>query len=83
MELTEKTTILLPAWLHRHLKRVAQRKNVSMGKLIRDACEEKYVSIEKEDRETALNALQKLALPVDNTEKMKAESVVSAEEIVP
>ena len=83
MELTEKTTILLPAWLHRHLKRVARRKQVSMGKLIRDACEEKYVSIERSDRRAALNLLQKLALPVDSPEQMKAESVVSSEDLMP
>jgi len=42
MELEKKTTILFPSRLHRYLSILAKQKNVSMGFLVRKACEIQY-----------------------------------------
>ena len=83
MELTDKTTILLPAALHKHLKRIAARRKVSMGQLIRDACEEKYGLADREEREAVIESLQGLDLPVANPAEMKAQSVSPPKDIEP
>lgn len=81
MELERKTTILFPPALHEHLKKVARKRKVSLGFLVRDACEKEYGSpMAEEDRLVAVLQLAGLALPVGTPEEMKRESVPPAKE---
>jgi hypothetical protein len=75
MELTRRTTILLPEDLYRHLVRLAERRGVSMGELVRSACVRQYGLGSTEDRRRAVAELAELALPVGSPEEMAAESV--------
>ena len=82
MELTKKTTILFPPDLHERLSMLAAQKHVSMGALVREACEHQYKVARKENRIAAVQALAKLALPVASPKKMKKESVPSPRELL-
>jgi predicted DNA-binding protein len=82
MELTKKTTILLPPDLHERLSTLAAQKHVSMGELIRKACEQQYRLAPKEERIAAVQALAKLSLPVASPKKMKKESIPSPKELL-
>lgn len=75
MELTKKTTILFPEDLYRHLVRLARRRGVSMGELVRSACVRQYGLASAEDRQRAVAELAELALPVGTAEEMAAESL--------
>lgn len=83
MELEKKTTILFPAKLHLHLTRVAKKKGVSLGHLVRLACEDRYGKNGLEDRLKAVAELRALALPVDTPRAMKKQSVPAAEDLLP
>ncbi|MEO7363155.1 MAG: hypothetical protein ABI120_22670 [Gemmatimonadaceae bacterium] len=75
MELSKKTTILLSEAGHRQLAAVAARRGVSMGMLIREACEQVYGVVDTDDRVSAVGALTALSLPVGTPAAMKRESV--------
>jgi len=75
MELSKKTTILFPPPLHEHLVRVAAREGVSLGELVRKACEELYGTAGGADRLEAAARIRSLSLPVASVATMKAESV--------
>lgn len=79
MELVKKTTILFPPELHAHLVREAGRRGVSLGHLVRSACEEVYGVVSIEDRLRAVEALGRLSLPVGTPEEMERESVPGPE----
>lgn len=81
MELSKKTTILLSPDFHSHLARVAKKRGVSLGQLIREACEAHYGSVSAEDRLQAVRQLADLNLPVSDPQTMKRESVPDAEEL--
>lgn len=81
VELTKKTTILFSPDLHTHLTRVAEKKGVSLGRLIRDACEAQYGSVSVEDRLQAVRDLAALNLPVSDPRTMKRESVPEMEDL--
>ena len=81
MELTKKTTILFPPDLHERLSAMAAQQGVSMGELVRKACEEQYGIAAREDRIAAVRALASLSLPVANPKKMKTQAVPSAKEL--
>ena len=49
LELTKKTTILLSPDLHEKLTRLAAQKAVSLGELVRRACEKQYGILSSED----------------------------------
>jgi hypothetical protein len=83
MELTTKTTILFPPDLYQHLVREAKRRGVSLGQLVRSACEAQYGRVSREDRVEAARQLAALALPVDGVKKMKKESVPEADSLLP
>ncbi len=83
MELEKKTTILFPPQLHSHLARVAKQEGVSLGQLVRVACEAKYGSTSTEARTRAVGELGRLALPVDDVREMKNESVPRPETLIP
>jgi predicted DNA-binding protein len=83
MELSRKTTILLPPRLHEHLKRVARQRGVSIGHLIREACETQYRYVSKKDRLDAAEELTNLGLPVASPGQMARESMPDPDEIMP
>ena len=74
MELSKKTTILFSPELYSHLGKIAKRQGISLGRLIRDACEAKYGRVSTEDRLKAVEALGELSLPVADPQTMKHES---------
>ena len=82
MELSKKTTILFSPELHKHLSRIAAQKKISMGELVRTACERQYGVVSKDKRRVAVRELAALKLPVGDVPDMKMESVPSPEEIV-
>ena len=83
MELSKKTTILLPPRLHAHLKRLARQRGVSIGHLIREACETQYSYVSKTDRLAAADELARLGLPVASPRRLARESVPDPDELLP
>ena len=83
MELSKKTTILLPPDLHEHLTRWAEREGTSLGELVRRACRAEYGFPSREERRRALEELVSLRLPAGEPGRMKRESVPTAEELIP
>jgi predicted DNA-binding protein len=75
VELTKKTTILLPPELHQQLTDLAARRGTSLGALVREACTVTYGLVDQEARLAAADALGALSLPVDEPSVMKRESV--------
>lgn len=75
MELDKKTTILLTPQLHAHLVRVAHQQGISLGELIRRACEQTYGLVDPTSRRAAIAALAILDLPISDPATMKSESV--------
>lgn len=80
MELSKKTTILLPPDLHQQLTRRAEREGTSLGELVRRACRAEYGLHSREVRRRALDELVSLRLPVGEPDQMKRESVPAEEE---
>lgn len=83
MELSKKMTILLSPDLHTRLSRLAEQLGLSMGELIRTACERQYGIASQEDRLEAVRALSGLDLPVGTPGAMKRESVPPPDELLP
>ena len=83
MELTKKTTILLPPRLHKQLTLLARERQVSVGHLIRFACQRQYGLASKEDRLKAVGELCRLELPVATVARMKKESVFDRDSLPP
>jgi predicted transcriptional regulator len=83
MELSKKTTILFSPELHRRLAELAGRRRVSMGELVREACEIQYGVVDAEARRAAVLALAEMELPVGDPEAMKRESVPDPEKVFP
>lgn len=83
MDLTKKTTILFSPDLHRRLAGIAERQGVSLGELVREACEAKY-GVQTDPRRTeAAEAFGKLNLPVGTVQQMKQESEPRPDELLP
>ena len=83
MELSKKTTILFSPQLHKRLGQLARRRGVSMGELVRKACEECYGLASTEDRLEAVRRLGALSLPVGSPEQLERESMPDAEDLMP
>lgn len=81
MELSKKTTILFPPDLHERLSRLAVQRGISLGKLVRNACEQQYGVVSREDRFKAVRSLTALDLPVGDPQEMKQESVPGPAEL--
>jgi hypothetical protein len=74
MELTKKTTILLSPRQHARLLEVARRRGVSMGDLVRSACERVYGERGEDERLEAARRLTSMSLPVADPATMKQQS---------
>ena len=83
MELSKKTTILFSPDSHRRLSELAERRGVSLGELVREACATAYGIVDPEVRVAAATSLAALSLPVGTTAQMKRESVVHADALMP
>ena len=83
MELSKKTTILFSPDVHEQLSRLAAQKGVSLGELVRQACEKQYGLVSVEARVEAVHTLAALKLPVDDTRTMKEQSVPRPAELMP
>ena len=57
MELSKKTTILFPPDLHERLAVIAQQQGVSLGELVRRACETQYGIEPQGQREAGIATL--------------------------
>ena len=83
MELSKKTTILFSPELHRRLSRLAASRGVSLGELVREACEVRYGVLGSDRRREAVEALAQLSLPVATPEDMKRDSVPAPGDLLP
>jgi len=83
MELSKKTTILFSPDAHRRLSELAERRGVSLGELVREACATAYGIVDQEVRVAAAASLGALHLPVGTPKAMKLESVVHADALMP
>lgn len=83
MELSKKTTILLTEELHERLTGLAEQEGISLGELVRRACESQYGVVSREDRLAAVKSLAALRLPVADVQTMESESVPQADELLP
>lgn len=83
MELTKKTTILFSPDQYERLKRLAERRETSVGELVRRACEEQYRLYSVEDRVRAVRELARMSLPVGTPEEMERESVPDPDDLMP
>jgi hypothetical protein len=82
MELSKKTTILFPPDLYNHLVSLAKQRRVSLGHLVRAACEVEYGRVSGEETLVAVRKLAALSLPVGSPTEMKQESTPKAEELL-
>ncbi len=83
MELSKKTTILFSPEAHEQLTALAARRGTSLGELVREACVAQYGLVDVDARVAAAAALGALSLPVASPRDMKAESVRSANALLP
>ncbi len=83
MELSKKTTILFSPELHRRLSQLAARRGVSLGELVREACEVRYGVIGSASRLEAVEALATLDLPAGDPDQLKRESQPDPDALLP
>jgi hypothetical protein len=83
MELSKKTTILFSPDSHRQLSDLAERRGVSLGELVREACALAYGIVDPETRVEFVHALAAMDLPVGTPRAMKLESVPTPDSILP
>ena len=67
MELSKKTTLLFSPQLHLRLSALAAKRRVSLGELVREACEAQFGIGGSPERIEAARALGSLALPIPPT----------------
>jgi hypothetical protein len=83
MELSKKTTILFSHELHDRLSKLAALRGISLGELVRSACEREFGLASLEERLAAVEVLADLDLPVGTPGEMARESVPAPEELMP
>lgn len=83
MELTKKTTILFPPYLHEHLTRLAEAEGTSLGELVRRAVVLEYGLVSPEERQDAVSRIAAMRLPVSTPRQMKGEAVSRPEDLLP
>ena len=64
MELTKKTTILVPPEIHAQLTHLARQLGASLGDLVRRACEAQYGLSSRDERLAAAREIEAMRLPV-------------------
>lgn len=79
MELSKKTTILFRPEMHQRLAKLAASRGMSLGDLVRNACEREYDLASQEERLAAVHALAGLNLPVGTPAEMALESIPDPE----
>jgi predicted DNA-binding protein len=82
-QLSKKTTILFSPELHRRLTEYAARRGVSLGELVREACEATYGVAGTDERVAAVRDLGRLRLPVGRPADMKRESQPDPARLLP
>lgn len=82
MELLKKTTILFSPDLYDRLSEVAKQKGVSIGRLVREACEAQYGLVSPDERLRAVEEIGRLGLPVASVREMKRQSVPTPDELL-
>jgi hypothetical protein len=75
--------LLLPADLYSHLSWIARQRRVSVGELVRQACEAHYGIVSKESRMAAVRELEAMSLPVGDPEQLEKDSVPGPEDLLP
>ena len=83
MDLSKKTTLLFPPDLYRDLTRLARQRRVSVGELVRRACEAQYGIVSLESRLAAVKELEAMSLPVGEPEQLERESVPDPKDLLP
>ena len=83
MKLTKRTTILFSPALHDYLTILAKRRGISLGELVRTACENQYGFTNPTRRIEAVSKLAALNLPVGDPRELKELSVPSADNLMP
>lgn len=83
MKLTKRTTILFSPVLHDYLTILAKRRGISLGELVRAACENQYGYTDPVQRIEAVSKLAALNLPVGDPRELKELSVPSADNLMP
>jgi hypothetical protein len=83
MELSKKTTLLFPPDLYSDLARLARQRGVSLGELVRRACEAQYGIVSRESRVAAVRELEAMSLPVGDPEQIERESIPAPEDLLP
>ena len=83
MELSKKTTILFRPEMHERLVQLAAFRGMSLGDLVRRACEREYAISSREERLAAVDDLADLRLPVGTPTEMALESVPDPEGLMP
>ena len=63
VELSKKTTIRFPPELHARLSRLAAQRGMSLGDLVRKACEAQCGVVPAEERLDAVRRLREMSLP--------------------
>lgn len=75
MELEKKTTILFPPHLHAHLVRLARQRGVSLGLLVRQACESAYGPVAVEERIQAVERVTAMELRLPPWDVLEGEII--------
>ena len=83
MELSKKTTILFSPELHRRLVARAAKRGMSLGEIVREACEARYGIVGSPERAEAARALAAMHLPVGSPAQMKGESQPVPDDLLP
>ena len=79
MELSKKTTILFSPKSHRQLTDLAERRGVSLGELVREACATAYGIVDQEASVAAVAAA--LEIPDARTERPQSRRRPSVHDI--
>jgi predicted transcriptional regulator len=76
MDNLKKTTILLTPELHERLSSLATQQGSSMGRLIREACQQVYGATDRSSARAAVALLGAMSVEVGPVAAMKAEYAI-------
>jgi|WetSurMetagenome_2_1015567.scaffolds.fasta_scaffold1269095_1 hypothetical protein len=72
-ERMRRTQILFPEDEYRHLQKVAQERQCSVGHLVREAVTQQYLDHPRQQRAAAARRLVQMGLPVGDWPEMERE----------